>query len=170
MMDPSLEATNGAGAGSEARRAAKRAAAMAGFGPLDTPPAVQFDRVLGLAGMLFDMPFAGLLVVDGRGTWHKVSSATDAAQSAREMRVCERAMEHGHDVIVLDTQLDPRFEDMKLLLGEARIRFCAGAPVRDARGEGTGRHVHCRAATAQRVLRCGQAEVEEPDGDRVSWD
>jgi GAF domain-containing protein len=46
-----------------------------------------------------------------------------------------RAMEHGHDVIVLDTHLDERFEDMKFVVAEARIRFCAGAPVQDARGE-----------------------------------
>ena len=131
-MDPSLEAANGAGA---ERRQASPVADPGGFGVLDTPPGQQFDRVLGLAGLLFDMNFSGLLVVDGGGKWHKVSTDKDATQREREIRVCSRAMEHGHDVIVLDTHLDERFEDMKFVVAEARIRFCAGAPVQDARGE-----------------------------------
>jgi GAF domain len=137
-MDPKVEATNGAGGPSAERREARRVAALGGFGALDTPPGVQFDRVLGLAGVLFDMNFSGLLVVDAKGKWHKVSTDKDAAQREREKRVCARAMDRGHDVIVLDTQLDPRFEDVKYLVSEARIRFCAGAPVSDARGDVIG--------------------------------
>jgi GAF domain-containing protein len=131
-MDPSLEAANGAGT---ERREARRVADLGGFGALDTPPGEQFDRVLGLAGVLFDMKFSGLLIVDGKGKWYKVSTDKDKAQREREIRVCARAMEHAHDVIVLDAQVDPRFEDMKFVVSEARVRFCAGAPVQDARGE-----------------------------------
>ena len=107
-------------------------------GALDTPPEVQFDRVVGLAEALFDMPIAALLLVDRHGKWFKASSGGDAVQTAREIRICSRAMENDASAIMLDAQADPRFQDDLPGLGKSKIRFCAGAPLRDAQDRSLG--------------------------------
>jgi hypothetical protein len=137
-MDPSFASPDGPSANGVEKREAGRPAAAGSDGTLDTPPEVQFDRVVTLAGVLFDMPIAALVLVDRHGKWFKASSGGDAEQTERQIGFCRRAMENHDGVIVLDAQLDKRFADMRRLLGASDIRFCAGAPLQDAQGQNLG--------------------------------
>jgi hypothetical protein len=105
---------------------------------LDTPPEAQFDRVVGLARVLFDMPIDALMLLDRRGRWYKASSGTDAEQAAHEVSFCECAMECGTAFIVLDAEADKRFAETPKMVAEAKIRFCAGAPLCGAGGQNMG--------------------------------
>jgi hypothetical protein len=119
-------------------------APMAGAGAdpngfaLDTPPEAQFDRVVGLARVLFDIPIDALMLLDRKGRWYKASSGEDDAQAAHEISFCECVIECGTACIVLDAETDKRFAETPKMVAEARIRFCAGAPLRGAGGQNMG--------------------------------
>jgi GAF domain-containing protein len=116
----------------------KQKAALGGDGTLDTPPEVQFDRVVTLACLLFDAPIAALVLVDRHGKWFKASSGKDLEQSGHEISFCRRAMQHDAAIVVLDTLLDPRLADMQPALSDSKIRFLAGANLRDAQNQNLG--------------------------------
>jgi hypothetical protein len=104
-------------------------------GALETPPEVQFDRVVTLAGQLFDAPITALVIVDSQGKWFRTSSSIDAGQTDREVRFCRRAMQDDANAIVLDAQVDSRFADLTPMLSRAKIRFGACAPLRISQAE-----------------------------------
>jgi GAF domain-containing protein len=104
-------------------------------GALEIPREVQFDRVVTLAGQLFDAPITALVIVDSQGKWFRTSSSIETGQIDREVRFCRRAMQDDANAIVLDAQLDPRFADLTPMLARAKIRFGACAPLRVGHGE-----------------------------------
>jgi hypothetical protein len=121
-----------------ADREAARLAALARYDILDTPPEVQFDRIVTLARMLFDTPVALITLVDHDRQWFKAKSGIDDQEGPRTQSFCSQAMEGEGVFFVPDAQLDPRFADNMYVVGEPRIRFYAGAPLRSADGHSLG--------------------------------
>jgi hypothetical protein len=128
---------------------------------LDTPPEAQFDRVVALAQVLFDLPITALLLVDRHGKWSKATSDIHGADSAGEVRVCRCATEGDADVIVLDALADPRFANMQPVLRDSNVRFCAGSSLHDAHGRNLGgmciispEPCSVFAASGKRKLKC----------------
>ena len=121
-----------------ADREAARLAELQRYDILDTPPEVQFDRIVSLARMLFDTPIATITLIDRDRQWFKAKSGVDDQEGPRSQSFCSQAMEGDGIFFVPDAQLDPRFAENAYVVGEPHIRFYAGAPLRSANGHSLG--------------------------------
>ena len=121
-----------------ADREAARLAELQRYDILDTPPEVQFDRIVSLARMLFDTPIATITLVDRDRQWFKAKSGVEDQEGPRDQSFCSQAMEGEGVFFVPDAQSDPRFADNVYVVGEPHIRFYAGAPLRSANGHNLG--------------------------------
>lgn len=97
---------------------------------LDTPAEERYDRVTRLAKRLFGVPIALVSLVDADRQWFKSCQGLDVLETGREISFCGHAI-LGDDILVIpDARRDERFSDNPLVVGEPRIRFYAGCPLR----------------------------------------
>lgn len=101
---------------------------------LDTPKEDRFDRVTRLAKRLFNVPIALISLVDENRQWFKSCQGLDASETSRDISFCGHAILGGEILLVEDALLDERFRDNPLVIGEPRIRFYAGCPLRAPNG------------------------------------
>lgn len=105
---------------------------------LDTPREDRFDRVTRLAKRIFGVPIVIISLIDANRQWFKSCIGLDVAETSREMSFCSHAI-HGDDIFLIpDTQLDPRFSDNPMVVGEPHIRFYVGCPLRIGPGSRIG--------------------------------
>src|SRR6201996_4661033 len=97
---------------------------------LDTPPEERFDRVVRFAADEFDMPIVLVSLVDAKRQWFKARVGLDVCETDRESSFCGHAIVQPQILIVEDALADERFHDNPLVVGDPRIRFYAGAPLR----------------------------------------
>jgi diguanylate cyclase (GGDEF)-like protein len=117
---------------------ARRLAAVERYDLLDTPPEEVFDRITALASKLFRTPIAVVTLIDGHRQWFKSRQGIDIEESPRDSAFCAVAIQLAEPLVVRDAAADPRFADAALTLGDARIRFYAGAALRSADGQPIG--------------------------------
>lgn len=116
----------------------ERLQALRALHVLDTPAEANFDTLTALAAQLLGVPVVLVSLVDERRQWFKSRFGTQATETSRAVSFCGHAI-HSDDVFVVeDARLDPRFADNPLVLGEARVIFYAGAPLRLSGGEVIG--------------------------------
>jgi len=105
---------------------------------LDTPPDAALDRIAELAGEVLKSPIALISLIDETRQWFKARVGIAMEQAARHDAFCAHTI-LGHDVLVVpDATLDIRFAQNRLVLGEPKIRFYAGAPLRTRGGVALG--------------------------------
>lgn len=107
-------------------------------GLLDTEASQSFDRITRLAARLFGVPIALVSFVDEDRQWFKSRFGLDVSQTGRDVSFCSHAIGQAEVMVVEDTMLDPRFQSNPLVVGEPRIRFYAGAPLRLDSGHALG--------------------------------
>ncbi len=117
---------------------AERLAALRDYNILDTPPEEAFDRVVRLAQTLFGLPIALVSLIDEKRQWFKARVGIDQQETPRSWAFCNHAIQQNAPLIIRDATDDARFRDSPLVVNEPRIRFYAGAPVRDPKGNGLG--------------------------------
>lgn len=105
---------------------------------LDTEPEEAFDRVVELAARLFDVPIALVTLVDEHRQWFKARLGLAVSETPRSSAFCAHAIEGQDTLVIPDAQADPRFADNPLVVGEPRIRFYAGHPLRSPEGLALG--------------------------------
>ena len=105
---------------------------------LDTPPEERFDRVVRFAADEFDMPIVLVSLVDAKRQWFKARVGLDVCETDRESSFCGHAIVQPQILIVEDALADERFHDNPLVVGDPRIRFYAGAPLRLPNGHVVG--------------------------------
>ena len=111
-----------------------RLAALHELHILDTPPEERFDRITRLARRLFDVPIALVSLVDADRQWFKSREGLEATETPRAVSFCSHAILQDHILVIPDAKLDPRFCDNPLVVGEPRVRFYAGCPLKSPDG------------------------------------
>ena len=109
-------------------------------GLLDSGLEERFDRLVGLAATVLEVPIALVSVVGGDRQWFKAKVGIDLSETSREVSFCHWALEEIEPgpFVVCDTLQDGRFSRNPLVTGELGIRFYAGQVIRDRGGHGLG--------------------------------
>lgn len=112
------------------RREAQRLNALHQYNILDTPAEDFFDDIVLLATLVCNTPIALITLVDSTRQWFKAKIGIEAIQTAREISVCQYALAHPDNVLVIsDVTHDARFTDNPLVRDTPYMRFYAGAPL-----------------------------------------
>lgn len=112
------------------RREAQRLQALHQYNILDTPAEDFFDDIVLLAALTCRTPIALITLVDSTRQWFKAKIGIQAIETAREISVCQYALAHPDNVLVIsDVTQDARFIDNPLVHGTPYMRFYAGAPL-----------------------------------------
>ncbi|UCE32298.1 MAG: PAS domain S-box protein, partial [Burkholderiales bacterium] len=121
-------------------REARRLAALAGYGLLDTPAEPVFDALTRAAAQLCGTPMAMLSLVDRDRHW--VKSAVGIAQGTAFERAhspCAQAILcPDRPTEIVDARTDPRCADWALVREAPGIGLYAGVPLVTRRGEAIG--------------------------------
>jgi diguanylate cyclase (GGDEF)-like protein len=116
----------------------RRLRSLESYRVLDTPPEFEFDEIVRLAALLCGTPVALISLVDHDRQWFKARIGLDIEATSRDVSFCTHAIEGAGLMVVEDAAADPRFRQNPLVVSEPRIRFYAGAPLRDADGQALG--------------------------------
>lgn len=121
---------------------------LASYAILDTPPEDTYDDLVKLASRLLGAPIALVTLVDRDRQWFKARRGVDVDQTPREISFCAHVVDDRKLMVVTDASRDPRFADNPLVVGEPKLRFYLGAPLRTPAG-----HVLGTLCVADRVPR-----------------
>ncbi len=105
---------------------------------LGTPPEEDLDDLTRLAGYVCQAPIAVLTLVTEREQWFKSRIGMAVPDTPRDHSFCAHALHVDDLFVVPDTRQDPRFFDHPLVIGEPRVRFYCGAPLRTPDGHALG--------------------------------
>jgi diguanylate cyclase (GGDEF)-like protein/PAS domain S-box-containing protein len=118
---------------------AARLAALHSLGIMDTPPERAFDDMGQLAAQLCNAPVALVTFLDDRRQWFKSEIGVGLREMPIQIAVCAHAISGTDEVFVVpDLTLDERFVAFPNVQGGMRLRFYAGAPIRDEDGIALG--------------------------------
>ncbi len=105
---------------------------------LDTEAEERFDRLTRLAKRMFGVEIALVSLVDENRQWFKSCIGLDAKETPRDISFCGHAI-LGDDIFIIpDAIKDERFADNPLVVGEPKIRFYAGCPLKYLDGSKLG--------------------------------
>jgi len=111
-----------------------RLAVLDSFGILDTPPERSFDDVVRLVSQLLDAPIAAVNLIARGRQWFKSEIGLGTREMPLDNSICRHALLEQEQMIVPDTQDDPRFSCNPLVTAEGGLRFYAGAVLRTRDG------------------------------------
>jgi CheY-like chemotaxis protein len=133
-----------------------RLAALRGYRILDTPPESVFDDLARLASLICECPMAMVSLVDKDRQWFKSKVGTELQETSRDVAFCAHAILQPKVLVVPDATKDERFRSNMLVTCEPKLRFYAGAPLVNAKGEALG--TVCVVDTRPRQLSPAQLE------------
>ena len=105
---------------------------------LDTAPEAEFDELTQSVARQLNVPIALVSLVDRDRQWFKSRHGLEACQTGRDVSFCGHVVADGKPLIVNDAFEDERFADNPLVLGEPKVRFYAGFPLRTMAGHVLG--------------------------------
>ncbi len=108
----------------------KRINAVNSLEILDTPNESDFDDLVNLASMIFEVPISTVTIVDSHRQWFKASVGLPVKETSREVSFCTHTIEQHDYLVVNDTAKDPRFANNPLVIDEPHLAFYAGIPLR----------------------------------------
>ena len=117
---------------------AGRLAALDGYKVLDTAPETGFDDIAALAAHICETPVALVSLVAVDRQWFKGRVGFDGCETDLGSSVCVHALVEPDLLVIPDLTEDPRTRDNPLVVGDPRIRFYAGAPLRTPEGHVIG--------------------------------
>lgn len=115
-----------------------RLEALRAYGILDTAPEGSFDDITALAAHICGTPIATVSLVDSDRQWFKSRVGMDCAETPRDISFCGHGILEADLFVISDAAEDARFFDNPLVTGEPRIRFYAGAQLRNSAGLAVG--------------------------------
>ena len=130
---------------------AKRLNVLWQYDILDTVPEEVFDELAELAGHICEAPIALITLVDEKRQWFKARVGTSVRETSRDISFCAHAILHDELFIISDASKDPRFKKNPLVVGQPKVRFYAGAPLKSPDGYALG--TLCVVDSKPRILR-----------------
>ena len=130
---------------------AKRLKVLWQYDILDTVPEEVFDELAELASHICEAPIGLITVVDEKRQWFKARVGTSVRETTRDISFCAHAILQDELFIVSDASKDPRFKNNPLVVGQPKIRFYAGAPLKSPDGYALG--TLCVVDSKPRILR-----------------
>jgi EAL domain-containing protein (putative c-di-GMP-specific phosphodiesterase class I)/GAF domain-containing protein len=103
---------------------------------LDTLPSESFDRITRLVASYFNLPIAAVSLTDVDRQWFKSKVGVEHDGIPRYKAPCAEVAETGRMLVIRDFEKDAHYADSTL--GNAGIRFYAGAPLLTPDGHGLG--------------------------------
>ena len=116
----------------------RRLAVLDRYGILDTPPEAGFDDIVQLAGQICQTPVALVSLVAEDRQWFKARLGVDLSETPLGQSVCVHALRQAGLTIIPDLTLDERTRHNPLVVGEAHLRFYAGARLETPEGVALG--------------------------------
>ncbi|MBX9769203.1 MAG: GHKL domain-containing protein [Bdellovibrionales bacterium] len=132
----------------------ERVLALRNLRILDTEREAEFDQLVELASMIFEVPIVAISLVDENRQWFKGSCGLSVSQTPRDISFCTHAIQSDAPMIVEDATLDPRFAGNPLVVSSPSIRFYAGAILKSSDGHRIG--TLCLIDTKPRKLKLNQ--------------
>ncbi|MBS3804426.1 MAG: EAL domain-containing protein [Oleiphilaceae bacterium] len=105
---------------------------------LDSPPEERFDRITRLAARFFGVQTCLVSLVGSDRLWFKSRVGQKSQAASRDISFCAHAILDQCVLAVNDTTKDARFSANPLVTADPKIRFYAGAPVREPSGQPLG--------------------------------
>lgn len=130
---------------------AKRLKVLWQYDILDTVPEEVFDDLAELASHICEAPIGLITLVDEKRQWFKARVGTSVRETSRDISFCAHAILQDELFIVSDASKDPRFKNNPLVVGQPKIRFYAGAPLKSPDGYALG--TLCVVDSKPRLLR-----------------
>jgi GAF domain-containing protein len=108
----------------------RRLKALLSLDVLDTPQEEKFDQIVHIAKLLVRAPVAAFGLMDARRQWFKSLSGIAIREVPLAHSFCSHMLRSDATMVVPNALEDSRFSANPLVIGEPRIRFYVGAPVR----------------------------------------
>ncbi len=105
---------------------------------LDTPTEEKFNRLVELASLICGVPISLITLVDEKRQWFKANKGLSFNETSRDLAFCQYAIMDTNILEVEDATKDRRFKDSRLVKGDPFIRFYAGQPLIDPKGNALG--------------------------------
>lgn len=107
----------------------ERLKALCQYRILDTAPEAYFDDLTRLAAYICQTPIAAIGLTDAKRQWFKSKVGFIATEEPRDITFCTYTILQAELLVVEDTLADERFSGNPFVIGDACIRFYAGAPL-----------------------------------------
>jgi len=101
---------------------------------LDTAHEERFDRVTRIAKHLFNVSISLVTLIDEDRQWFKSRQGLGVCELPRESSFCGHTINQNELLIIPDTSSDERFFDNPFVVGDPKIRFYAGFPLKLKQG------------------------------------
>lgn len=116
-----------------------RLAALHDHAILDTAPEQALDGLVTLTSQFLQAPISLISMVGKDMQWFKSKVGIDVEWTPRDQSFCAHAILDSDSLFeVPDTTLDPRTQDMELVIGPPHLRFYAGVPIKTSCGHALG--------------------------------
>lgn len=107
----------------------RRMAAVKSADILDTAPESDYDDLVRLASLIFNVPISTVTIVDSHRQWFKAAVGLSIKETDRAISFCTHVVDKNQSLVVEDTTLDPRFANNPLVANEPLLGFYAGIPL-----------------------------------------
>lgn len=97
---------------------------------LDTAAEADFDDLVKLAAMIFEVPISTVTIVDEHRQWFKAAVGLEVKETPREVSFCTHTIQQTEPMVIADTALDMRFAESPLVKQGPQLGFYAGVPLK----------------------------------------
>ena len=112
----------------------ERLRALKEYSIMDSMPEKEYDAITKLASFICGTPIAIITFLDEQRVWFKSNLGLDFTESSRDMSFCQYAIMGNEIFEVQDALKNEIFAKNDLVISNPKIRYYAGAPLRDANG------------------------------------
>ncbi len=114
-----------------ASTATLKIASLHSLDPFYTPLEERFERITRLARRALGVPIVAITVVEGDRQWFKSVAGLQVSELPLDKSLCTEVLKDGRTVVVADTLKDLYLAENPLVVGKPKIRFYAGAPLKN---------------------------------------